>query len=257
MGNMSDRDTSIIVPEPELYESTCENCQKVFRETLAEIETRDASRAFFLSLSIKNFKYPVTCKECVAASVALIESQRLATELVEWKRKNIPPLYREINLSHPDLPGDALALVQAWNFKRGIGLIGTSGRCKTRLLYFALVRAKENGYQCSAITHNHFSVMVIDAFASDYREEKKSAKSRLEWLRNVDILLVDDVGKAPRTERADAEFEELIEQRVSHNRPILWTANAGGAWLESRFGEDRGPALVRRLAQFCDCLTLR
>lgn len=124
---------------------------------------------------------------------------------------------------------------------------------KTRLLFLALKRAHDAGKWVRVVSHNKFSKVVMDAFMGENRTE---GVKTLEALRKTGYLMIDDLGKAPSTERADAEMEELVEYRVSHGLPILWSANAGGGWLEARFGPDRGPALVRRLAQFCECITV-
>ena len=61
---------------------------------------------------------------------------------------------------------------------------------------------------------------------------------------------IDDLGKASKTERADAELYGLIEAITAKGGKLLWSANSGKAALEKRFGPDRGPAIVRRLAEF-------
>lgn len=199
---------------------------------------------------------PKFCKSCCdrqeAEQKAQEEAARSAEREAKWNTI-CPPLYRNTDLSHPDLSRAALACVSGWNMERGIGLVGGSGKGKTRLLFIALRRAFDAGNVVRVYTHNKFSKLVMDAFMGDSRAE---AARDLAALRKTDYLMIDDLGKAPSTERADAEMEELVEHRVSHSLPILWSANAGGGWLEARFGPDRGPALVRRLAQFCECVTV-
>jgi DNA replication protein DnaC len=199
-------------------------------------------------------KHRFTCPACKKKQLATEAEERRIQFRQQWIDRNVPPIYQDTDLTHESLDRAAIKAVLEWDFKKGIGLIGDTGKGKTRLLFHALLRAYDVGISGRYISHNAFSVLIMEAFAGD---EKKDAKKRLDNIRNADMLLIDDVGKAPRTERADAEFEELIEHRVSHHLPILWSANAGGKWLENRFGEDRGPALVRRLAQFCNCITLR
>jgi hypothetical protein len=63
---------------------------------------------------------------------------------------------------------------------------------------------------------------------------------------------MDDLGKPPATDRADAELEELVEVRTSQLLPILWSANGSSAWLIKRMGPDRGEPLVRRLSEFSE-----
>jgi DNA replication protein DnaC len=103
------------------------------------------------------------------------------------------------------------------------------------------------GLSCQFMSHNQFSKLVMDAFSGEIKAEPRK---RLDFLGKIHLLLIDDLGKAPSTERADAELEELIEVRGANMLPTFWTANGSGEWLIKRFGPDRGDALVRRLAEF-------
>jgi DNA replication protein DnaC len=110
--------------------------------------------------------------------------------------------------------------------------------------------------KCEAISHNRFSKTVQDAFSGE-RMDKGDARQILENLRRADVILFDDLGKPPSTERADSELEELLEHRTSHRKPTLWSANGGGRWIIQRLGPDRGAPLVRRLAEQGDVITVR
>lgn len=201
-------------------------------------------------------KSPRHCAVCDEKLVAQqkAEKEQAARDAREEKWLAVcPPLYRDTDVNHPELSREAVACVRDWDMKTGIGLVGESGRGKTRLLFLALRRAFDAGKFVRVVSHNRFSKLVMDAFSGEKRTEAAQA---LDAFRKTGYLMIDDLGKAPSTERADAEMEELVEHRVCNGLPILWSANAGGAWLEARFGPDRGPALVRRLAQFCQCVTV-
>lgn len=173
----------------------------------------------------------------------------------EWERI-CPPIYGATDCSHAGLNAVAVSACASWEpGPRGLGLLGSTGSGKTRSLFLALRRAFDAGKTCAYVTHNQFSRLAAEAFGGS-DSAKDAARERLKRISGVFALLFDDLGKAPSTERADAELEELIEHRTSHNLPILWSANGSGAWLAKRFGEDRGEPLVRRLAEFCDVKTL-
>lgn len=160
-----------------------------------------------------------------------------------------PKLYRGTN---PELPGLSAACVDAvrrWDYRSGVGMgfTGESGTGKTRLMFLALRKGFDQGLACRFMTHNQFSKLVIDAFSGEMKAEQRK---QLDFLGKVQLLFLDDLGKAPSTERTDAELEELIEIRGANMIPTLWTANGHGEWLIKRFGPDRGDALVRRLAEF-------
>lgn len=229
-------------PIQKTEEATCQDCSKLFPRTVLII----AGQSFGSS----------RCEPCIGAFTAQTEKTRAAEASADrdsiW-RKVCPASYRDTNPQDTRLNSIARALAGSWDAKnstRGIGLIGSTGLGKTRCLFVALKRAHEAGRKVAAISHTKFSRVVLDAFSGG-SEERREAKAILANLIRADVLLLDDLGKAPSTERADSELENLIEERTSAGRPILWTANGHGAWLEQRLGEDRGKPTARRLAEFC------
>jgi DNA replication protein DnaC len=91
---------------------------------------------------------------------------------------------------------------------------------------------------------------VLDRFSPRPEGVNETARARLDKLKRVRVLMLDDLGKAASSERADEQLENLIEKRGGECLPILWSANGSSAWLASRFGPDRGMPLVKRLAEF-------
>lgn len=200
------------------------------------------------------------CPACEGALTTSAERERDAARAkardAKWM-KACPTIYRDTNPADSRLNQAALALSQAWptTSTRGLGFIGTTGKGKTRCLFLALRRAHAAGSNVAAISHTKFSRVAMDAFSGD-AEEKAIARERLKHLHTADVVLIDDLGKPPSTERADSELEELVEDRTSEALPILWSANGSGEWLIKRFGVDRGEPTVRRLAEFSEVLTL-
>lgn len=194
------------------------------------------------------------CDSCAEAEEREIaQKQKEADQRAHEYRweKLCPPLYRATDLTHPGLHHGFRDAALGWNPSEGTGLgfLGDSGAGKTRLMLLAMRKGFDFGLSCQFLSHNQFSKIVIDAFSSS-REDKSDARKQLDFLARCQLLFIDDLGKAPSTERADAELEELIEVRGSNLRPLLWTANGTGEWLMKRFGPDRGEPLVRRLADF-------
>lgn len=223
---------------------TCETCAEEFQIDDSGCES-DVER---MVMDMKRH-----CDPCIRMNeqerVAM--EQKLAQKRAEERWEAFcPPLYRQTDLGHPGLNRKFVEAAEAWiGPDRGLGFMGSSGGGKTRLLYRCLRRAFDQGLRVEAITHNRFSKLVIGAFyhQGDWTQD---CHERLFKLAEVDVLLLDDLGKAPSTERCDAELEELIEIRGTHLRPILWSANGHGQWLTDRFGPDRGAPIVRRLAEF-------
>lgn len=206
-------------------------------------------------------KWRVRCEPCAEMGAAIAEEiERVSETKAKEERwlKVCPPLYADTDTSHPKLGRPFLTAAMQWtpDGSRGLGFLGKSGSGKTRCLYLALRRAFDAGLWCEAISHNAFSKLVISAFSGE-GEERRDAQKGLERLRSVGVLLIDDIGKAPATERADAELEELVEARAAQKRPLLWSANGSGEWLAKRFGADRGEPIVRRLAEFSEIVIAR
>jgi len=169
--------------------------------------------------------------------------------------KVCPPLYRDTDIMRINQRCAEAALSWDSAGARGMGIVGETGAGKTRALFFALRRAFDSGLRCLSISHNSFSRVVQTAFSGDGLD-KANANEQLKNLHRVPVILLDDLGKPPPTERADAELEELIEVRTSNLLPILWSANGSSAWLIKRMGPDRGEPLVRRLSEFSEVIAL-
>lgn len=201
------------------------------------------------------------CIPCIETFTAETQSRRtneLRNDRETAWQKVCPASYRDTNPDDPRLSDSAKSITGRWDATRGvrgIGLIGSTGLGKTRCLFLALRRAHDAGRKVTAITHTRFSRIAMDAYSGN-AEEKGHARDVLRALARADVLLFDDLGKAPSTERADSEMEGLVEDRTSHGKPILWSANGSGEWLIRRFGDDRGGPTVRRLAEFCDVVTI-
>lgn len=197
------------------------------------------------------------CVPCTAAAAArhqdATEKEAEKARLEKWHAV-CPPIYRDTDIARISAECGRAAIT--WDFKaaRGLGCLGSTGIGKTRALFLALRRAFDGGKFCRFTSHNAFTRTVQTAFAGDGKE-REAAKHLLDAYQECGVLLIDDIGKPPPTERADAELEELVEQRTSNMRPILWSANGSSAWLIKRMGVDRGEPLVRRLSEFCDIIT--
>lgn len=230
---------------------TCERCQQPFDELIGPDGVAVDPGAIGAGL----LRARITCWPC--ADMVLDDAkQREATNSADRREREfletIPPLYRDTYLDDPRLNPAFRDAAKLWDVSGGIGLglIGESGTGKTRLLFHCLRNAHAAGRSVRWISHNRFSKLVIGAFVDRGDGWTSDCHAQLAKLFDVDVLLIDDLGKAPSTERCDAELEELIEVRGTHFRPTLWSCNGSSEWLASRFGADRGKPMVRRLATF-------
>lgn len=225
-----------------ILQKVCQRCQETF--------TVEKQNEFDYGAMMKRYCDP--CVPFVDAEIKEREEKERIAQLEQRWNAICPPIYRDTEITHPGLNPDFREAASKWEpfESKGLGFMGASGAGKTRLLFFALRRAFDADLGTRFITHNGFSKLVIEAFSSGNSVSKEEAQRSLSGLGKTRVLLLDDLGKAPSTERCDAELEELIEIRGSNLLPTLWSCNGYGEWLVKRFGADRGEPLVRRLAEF-------
>ena len=181
-------------------------------------------------------RFMAECKDCI--------SKRRQ----EAFGKTCPKLYQATDPTR--LPKRELAEAMRWAYgSRGLILLGDTGLGKTRVAWSLIKRvltedAKEvtfRWFDCIGFGHD---------IAKHYRAE--DAEVWLERMAKVDLLFLDDLGKLKLTERAEVELFGLIERRCAAELPIIVTTNDTGDSLAARMTDNRGPAMIRRLREFCD-----
>lgn len=175
----------------------------------------------------------------------------------EFKRREIrflsqcPPLYQASDESR--LPRAQMAEAMRWEYNpRGVVFMGDTGKGKSRIAWRMLKRIlcedkQERGFMwfdCIAFGHD---------IARHYHLE--DAETWLDKVAAIPLLFFDDLGKLKLTERAETELFGVIERRCAAQLPIIATTNDTGDSLAARMTENRGPALIRRLREFCDIIT--
>lgn len=200
-------------------------------------------------------KYVTTCPTC---SEKLIEADRV--RLIADAGKNCgnradrwasicPPLYAQTEphkLPHPS----KLDRLMQWKFNpRGLILIGESGAGKSRCAWVLLKREFLYGASISVIN----SGSGFD-FAKTYATGTAEASAWVDRHCRSDILLMDDAVKVKLTEAYEGALFMIVNHRMENCRPIIVTLNDTGETLGERLSLDRGPALIRRLREFCEAI---
>lgn len=208
---------------------------------------------------------------CIPCSEARIENERQQEQatrdksrLAYW-RSICPPSYRDTDWGHPNLSRTVIAIAGGWyptERSHSLGLFGISGAGKTRAGFHILSRHYERGWDVYAVhaanawdNGDHIQGLSSSASLqySDNDTIRSAARRCIDKARNCGILLLDDVGKerAGRdgtvSEAVGEAVYSLIEYRVSHNKPIVWTCNMDAGDLQKRLGTDRGVPILRRL----------
>jgi DNA replication protein DnaC len=169
-------------------------------------------------------------------------------------KESVPPIYHETDKSRLDAATGAA--IDAWEYNPiGIGIIGKSGKGKTRFAVELLKRMTLAGKRTMFLPATEFANACSDQFSNDNRVSNR-AEDLLHLSKSCELLLFDDLGKNRMTDRAESSLYELLETRTSHRRPTVWTSNSNGDGLFKMFSQDRADPILRRLIEFSKIYTL-
>jgi hypothetical protein len=191
------------------------------------------------------------CDKCYGAKVVAIREDAAKKEATTERWLQLCPiLYQRTDPAR--LPQTQLPEVLAWQYgPEGLLLVGPTGTYKTRTAYLLLKRlVLDEGRRVEAFDGLAFDHECVRRFRDEGDGE--------EWadgLAHVDVVFFDDIGKGCFTPRVEAEMFGLIERRAANGLPIIATTNMTGADLAAKVTEDRGAPLIRRLREFCKCVT--
>lgn len=230
-------------------------------EQLTKTAVQDLSRqseAQTQSAGSKNFD-TINCRSCNASWQKETRSSITGTysgecpDCSKIRRENkfneiCPSLYQKSDISR--LPAQQLTKALDWKYgPRGMILLGDTGKGKSRVAWTLLRRVlvedrQEVGFMWfDAISFGH-------KIALHYREE--DAEQWLDKVAVCPLVFFDDLGKLKLTERAEVELFGVIERRCASELPIIVTTNDTGDSLAARMTDNRGPAMIRRLREFCE-----
>lgn len=195
---------------------------------------------------------PDRCDACVEAEQAKRDTAaNQRRQLAEWLACT-PPLYQESDGAR--FPAWIRSALTHWlrdnRPTNGIGLVAPTGLCKTRAAFQALRVLAKRGYSVDACSHLELADLAIAAYAGSTKADRARALDRLRHAKRADYMILDDIGKAPMTDRSESVMVDLVETRTSHKRPIIWTSEAASRDLVAMMDANRGEAFVRRLAEF-------
>lgn len=182
------------------------------------------------------------CGDCLEVHEALWDAILPRTSI--FRNTDIVTLHQ----THPKLLR-AYDSVMNWHPKRqpkGLVLYGDTGVGKTRCVWLLLRKLYDQGFRFVATTSTEFANDCSAAFFDGCGPE---------WVEhhvNCGILFIDDIDKAPLTERVSAEMFEVIDRLTSNGGKLILTTQIVGQEFRDRFKNvATGAPLVRRIREFC------
>lgn len=257
---------------------TCEECSKTYQHVACYLD--DEQGGYDWNADLHN------CPSCVPIVMEREERERLTREEEERRQAKedaakaawiatVPPLYRETDIAHPDYPKEIHGKAVEWQKIREsgegpsrpfLGLIGMSGRCKTRVISQVIKRMIWQDHRCQWVNATEFQRLVQSQWSNETKSSEscltssstvgKKARARLEDLRTCDTLTLDDLGKGRITDTVAGALYDLIEERTAQGRTTLWTSNANLDELIQMLPPDSGGPIARRLAEFSTIIQL-
>lgn len=192
----------------------CDGCGQVTDYEPVTVGTRDLMSTL-----------PHYCADCSAA-LERAEIQRTAERAREKREaawlSTVPKKYQDTKISHPDFPRKLWEGLAHWPLDKSVGLIGPSGRCKTRVLALLAKRA------IAADMFVGWCPATSFQWAAQNQWDDQQGGDARKWLRrwqDCAVLFLDDLGKHRWTEAVESEFFALIDLRSSRGLPMHWTMN--------------------------------
>jgi DNA replication protein DnaC len=190
----------------------------------------------------------IWCSECdeailksISENCALKEKDRIERILSQ-----VPDAFRHTErgkLPNPEKLDEAMR----WEFgQSGILLYGPTGCGKSRVAWEIAKREVLAGRKFKCI-----NAFELSRYPSMMMMDGGVAEKFADELVRIDLLMMDDVFKAKPTERVEELLFAVIDERGQWERPCIITLNDTGETLSARLSPDRGPALIRRLRDYC------
>lgn len=191
------------------------------------------------------------------------ERERKAREL--WE-ECIPETYRKTDTQHPDFLAQSTTARISQSWLRGdqingqermlcLGIIGESGKCKSRIIAQLCKRLIWQGKHVTWINSARFQWCAQNQFNDSSSQEAKKELSRCLYTAN---LVFDDIGSLKATEAVSDSLYAILEHRTSNGLPIMWTSNETEKEIlvSGKISEKARERSVSRLIGFSNIINL-
>ena len=157
-----------------------------------------------------------------------------------WSMSGIPPKFREYTLdSLAAIPGKAplAECLRPWDGRRWLLFTGDVGTCKTgaavALLQDQLKRGRSGKYIPAP---TYFARLRATYNRRQGGDDEADELEVLGSLLQLDVLVLDDLGKEPMSEWAKSRLFTLVNERYVNERTTIVTTNLGREELQKAVG---------------------
>jgi DNA replication protein DnaC len=155
----------------------------------------------------------------------------------------------EINKHNQEAYNKSLDFAENFTKKeKGLIFVGPYGTGKTHLAAAIANYLIKNLY---SVVFGNITNIITKIKSTYNKDSDLSERDIIDILSNVDLLILDDLGKENTTENTSTLIYQIINNRYEDEKPILVTTNLKSNELARKLGE-KGLAIVSRLFEMCD-----
>lgn len=135
----------------------------------------------------------------------------------------------------PENKSHQIALKALKNFKTGensVILFGLQGRGKTHLAVSCARDQQDKGFVVLTLK----CVDLLNRIKLTYRMDREAESEILDIMKDVDLLLIDDIGTENPTDWVLEKLYMVIDHRVEHKKSTIFTTNKDGEEMVHRLG---------------------
>lgn len=198
-----------------------------------------------------------SCEDIQKRQEAEEAAERREEEFLSAIRAIIPPDLRQTSIHHPEFNTNLWAAVSGWSVTQNqwLGLIGPSGRCKTRVLALKANKLIRQGFRVFWTDAVRFQTYAEDRSARDSIRATLAAE-HLAACRHSSVLIIDDIGKNTWGPSMERHFFSLLDHRKNHQLPILWSANCHPEEMAVSLSKHNAAPIIGRLIDRTEIIDL-
>jgi DNA replication protein DnaC len=159
----------------------------------------------------------------------------------------MPSAYRDTCIDK--LPSERMRKAFNWTpgEKHSLLLHGTTGCGKTRVAWSIFNRLWLQAFPLDA---QFLPMRKVDGLIEKGFDDRDHG-GVIEYLIEVPLLVLDDLGKERMTQRLESDLFAVIDERTANNKVTIITTNYTSQGLQERFSNaETGPAFIRRLKDY-------